>query len=300
MTLNATARQCANVEKTVCLATLAASVAFSAGAHEEPAKLPTYASVRVETSVKAGPPPATDRPRPEDYFQLAGAADKKLCGEVLDAFNQPGGYSGQDGARWLLDNSRQIPFASMDTQAAPGAQYVFPDLEYALVDVNADGDDEHVYRLNRVVHSMWIQRLMIVPDELRRHPELLASHSERCKKVEPRADCESASTSISYAVMARVPERLANEWMFTKQGVLSWATGDEASEQLIFVNRNQARRNIASESDAYWSLYLLPSAVVAVAAPILDFAPPELLVFTPDEHRIGVLQCVVMPVAWHK
>jgi hypothetical protein len=67
--------------------------------------------VRVETSVKAGPPPATDRPRPENFFQLAGAADKKLCGEVPDAFNQRAGS------------------------------------------------------LNRVVHSMRIQRLMIVPDE---------------------------------------------------------------------------------------------------------------------------------------
>ena len=285
---------------TVCLATLAASVAFSAAANEQPEKLPTYASVRVETSVKAGPPPATDRPRPENYFQLAGAADKKLCGEVLDAFNQPGGFSGQDGARWLLDNSRQIPFASMDPQAAPGTQYVFPDLEYARVDVNADGDDEHVYRLNRVVHSMWIQRLMIVPDELQRHPELLASHVERCKKIDPRADCESARTSIQYAVMARVPDRLANEWMFSKQGVLSWVTGDEASEQLVSAGRSQSRRNVASASDAYWSLYSLPSAVVAVAAPILDFAPPELLVFTPSPQHIGVLQCVVMPVAWHK
>jgi hypothetical protein len=295
------------MKRTVCLATLAVSVALSAGARgqaaassEQPAKLPTYASVRVETSVKAGPRPATDRPRPENYFQLAGAADKKLCGEVLDAFNQPGGYSGQDGTRWLLDNPRQVPFASLDPKAAPGTQYVFPDLEYARVDVNADGHDEHVYRLNTVLHSMWIQRLMVVPEELQRHPELLASHSERCKKIEPRADCESVSTSIRYAVSARVPEKLANEWMFTKQGVLSWVTGDEASEQLVFASRNQARRNVASASSAYWSLYSLPSGAVAVAAPILEFAPPELLVFKPSQHHIGILQCVVMPVEWHK
>jgi hypothetical protein len=261
--------------------------------------LPSYASVRVEVRVKAGPPLPTDRPRGENFFQLAGAADAKLCGEVLDAFNEPGRFSGQDGARWLLDNSRQIPFASLDPQAAPATQYVFPDIEHARVDVNADGDDEHVYRLNSVVRSMWIQDLMIVPDELQRHPELLASYSELCKKTEPREDCESAGTSIRYAVMAQVPERLPNEWMFTKQGALNQATRDAASRQLIFVSRNQARRNVARASNAYWSLYSLPSAVVAVAAPIFDFAPPELLVFKPDEQRIGVLQCVVMPVAWH-
>lgn len=295
------------MKRTVCLAMLAVSAVFSAGARgqiaapsDQPEKLPTYASVRVDVSVKAGPPPSKDGPRPANYFQLAGAADKKLCGEVLDAFNQPGSFSGDDGTRWLLDNPRQIPFASLDPQAAPGTQYVFPDLEYARVDVNGDGAGEHVYRLNRVVHSMWIQRLMIVPDELQRHPELLASHVERCKKMEPRADCESARTSIVYAAMAGVPERLANEWMFSKQGALNQVAADEASRRLIYVSRNQARRNVATESDAYWSLYSLPSAVVAVAAPIFDFAPPELLVFTPDQHRGGVLRCVVMPAAWHK
>lgn len=287
------------MKRKVCVATLAL-VAFSAGAQEQSAKLPTYASVRVETSVKAGPPPSAERPRPENYFQLAGAADEKLCGEVLDAFNQPGSYIGQDGARWLLDNPRQIPFASLDPKAAPGAQYVFPDLEYARVDVNADGDDEHVYRLNRVVHSMWIQRLMIVPDELQRHPELLASHSQRCKKIAPRADCESARTSIVYAAMAGVPERPENEWMFSKQGALNLVTRDEASRQLIYVSRNQARRNVPTESDAYLSLYSLPSAVVAVAVPIFDFAPPELLVFVPSQRMVGNLHCILMPKAWHK
>lgn len=294
------------MKRTVSLVTLAV-LAVCSGAHaqvapssEQPAKLPTYASVRVEVSVKAGPPPSRDRPRPKNYFQLAGAADEKLCGEVLDAFNQPGGFSGQDGARWLLDNPRQIPFASLDPQAAPGTQYFFPDLEYASADINGDGHDEHIYRLNSVVHSMWIQRLMIVPDELQRHPELLASHVERCKKMEPREDCESPSASIRYAAMAGVPEKPANEWMFSKQGALNWVTGDEASRQLIHVSRNGLRRNVATQSSAYLSLYSLPSAVVAVAAPIFEFAPPELLVFTPSPQHIGVLQCVVMPVAWHK
>jgi hypothetical protein len=274
-----------------------ASAATAASGEAAP---PTYASVRVEVSVKQGPPPAKDRRRPENFFQLAGAADAKLCGDVLKAFNEPGRYSGEDGTRWLLDNSHQIDFSSIDPQAKPGTQYVFPDLEHASVDVDADGKAEHVYRLNSVVHSMWIQRLMIVPDELQRHPELLASHVERCKEMEPRADCESASTSIRYAVMAGVPERLKNEWMFSKQGALNQVTRDQASRQLIYVSRNQARRNVAMESNAYLSLYSLPTAVVVVAAPIFEFAPPELLVFTPHEHRIGVLQCVVMPVAWHK
>lgn len=88
--------------------------------------------------------------------------------------------------------------------------------------------------------------------------------------------------------------------MFSKQGALSLVTRDEASRQLIYVSRNQARRNVATESNAYLSLYSLPSAVVAVAAPIFDFAPPELLVFVPSRRMAGNLRCILMPRVWHK
>jgi hypothetical protein len=40
--------------------------------------------------------------------------------------------------------------------------------------------------------------------------------------------------------------------------------------------------------------------VVIVAAPILDFSPPELLVFLPKKDRAGDLQCILMPIAWHR
>jgi hypothetical protein len=39
------------------------------------------------------------------------------------------------------------------------------------------------------------------------------------------------SKSIRYAATARVPDKLADEWMFSKQGVLSWATADKTSER---------------------------------------------------------------------
>lgn len=284
--------------KLLCL--VACFIAAVATAASGESGLPTYASVRAEANVKRGPPPAKDRKRPENFFQLAGAADARLCGDVLKAFNERGRYSGEDGTRWLLDNSHQIDFSSIDSRATPGTQYVFPDVEHASVDVDADGKAEHVYRLNSVLHSLWIQRLMIVSDDLQRQPELLAAQAERCKRIEPRADCDSVHTMIRYAVAARVPERPADEWLFSKQNVLSWVTADEASERLIFIDRNQAKRNLPSQSDAYWSLYALAAGVVAVAAPLHDFAPPELLVFAPSQQRVGTLQCILMPVAWHK
>lgn len=276
----------------------AESVQPASGQEDKP---PTYASIRTEVTIEAGPAPNIDRPRPQDYFQLAGAARPQLCAEVLEAFNEPGRFADSgDGMRWLLDNSHQIDFASLNPDSPPGTQYVFPDLEYARVDIDADGADEHVYRLNSVLHSNWIQKIMIVPDELQQHPELMTKHAEECQRIDPRAGCSSVDTMIRFAVRATVPKRLANEWQFTRQGPW-WATGDAASSELIYATRNQLRRNIGSSSNAYWSLYKVKSGVVAVGAPLFfDFAPPELLVFVPSRERPGDLQCVLMPRAWHK
>lgn len=236
----------------------------------------TYASVRTEVSVELGQSPATDLPRPANYFQLAGAADPQLCDDVLKAFNEPGRFHGEDTNRWLLDNSRHIDFASLNPQAAPGTQYVFPDLEYARIDVDGDGNDEHVYRSNNVLGSQWVQRLMIVPDQLQQE-------------------------SIVSAMRARVPDRLANEWMFTKNSVLSWVTSDKASHELIYISRNQLRRNLGDTSSTYWALYEVSSRVLAVAAPPpFSFAPPEFLVFVPSKERNGDLKCVLMPRAWRR
>jgi hypothetical protein len=158
-----------------------------------------------------------------------------------------------------------------------------------------------VYRLNRVVRSQWIQRLMIVPDELQKQPQLLAPYSEQCEKMEPRADCAAPYTAIRYALMATVPERLANEWPFTQQGPWAWLTHDDASQALIYASRNQLNRNIGDASSANWSLYRVASGVVAVAAPLFfDFAAPELLVFVPSKRDAGNLRCILMPKVWHK
>jgi len=274
----------------------ACAVAQSVPPAETP--LPTYATVRSDVTVKKSAALSTEAPRPAGFFQLAGAVDQRLCRGVVAALNEGGRYHGGDSTRWLLDSSHQIEFNSLDPKSAAGTQYVFPDLEYTHVDIDADGSEEHVYRLNSVLSSQWSQRLMIVPEELQAHPELLTSHAQRCTQVDPTAGCDTVATKIRYALTARVPDRLANEWQFTRVGILYWTTADVASNSLIFISRNQARRNVGSSSGAYWSLYKIESAVVAVAAPFEQFAPPELLVFSPSRARNGILQCVVMPVAW--
>lgn len=267
-------------------------------------ELPRYADVRTDVEVKNIEKIEWQSPRPENFYQLAGARDHQLCGKVLAAFNERGQYSGEgDRVRWLLDNSHQVEFQRLPS-AVPyydrpdSALYVFPGLEYARVDIDGDGDDEHVYRLNAVLSSQWHQRLMIVPDELQSHPELLAAPTELCQKGKPREGCDHPTTRIRHAVTARAPDRLPNEWAFTSRNIWSATTRDADSRRLIYRSRNQMQRNIGSASSAYWSLYALDGAVVAVAAPIHAFAPPELLVFVPDQHVTGSLQCVLMPVAW--
>lgn len=268
---------------------------FGGAARSE--ELPSYASVRTDVSIQPSARAATDQPRPKGFFQLAGTVNSQLCSQTLEAFNEAGQYRGDDTTRWLLDSPRQIVFGGLTLPSEPGS---LPSLEHARTDLNADGTNEHVYRLNSVVKSQLRQRLMIVPEELHRSPWLVARYSAECNRVNPDAGCGSIMTLIEFGITARLRDRLASEWQFTKNDAMRAAIGDDDSRELIYLSRNKLRRNLGDVS-AYWSLYQIKSAVVAVAAPapVLDFAPPELLVFAPSATQSGVLQCVLMPVAWH-
>ncbi|MBM0107772.1 hypothetical protein JM946_23755 [Steroidobacter sp. S1-65] len=261
----------------------------------------TYAAIRQEVEVLPLSEDPRVKPRAASFFQLAGAADEQLCNEVLQTFNEPGRYSGDNGARWLLNNSQEIELRSMSAQgAAEGAAVsVFLGLDYVNVDIDADGNDEHVYRLTSVLSSQEHQRLMIVGEQLQRRPELLNGQARRCSQIDPSGSCDSINTMIRYALTARTPDRIAGEWAFTRQDIWRSTTADRDSRRLIFIGRNQPKRNIGSATGAYWSLYRIRSRVLAVAAPNQDFAPPELMVFAPEQRRNGILQCVLMPVAWH-
>ena len=274
---------------------------------QAPSDIPTYADVRTPVTVQRGPRIAPwNGPRPADFYQLAGAADPELCAKTLAAFNEPGTYRSDDHMQWLLDNSHAVEFRSLmsgtaGSKAPSSAPYVFPGLEYASVDLDADGKDEHVYRLNAVLSSQWHQELMIVPDRLQNHPELLGPYGQECTRVYPSDACDSMQSRIRYALTARVPERLPNEWAFTRAGALNRVAEDTVSRRLIFPQSlKRAERNVANASSSYWSLYRIASAVVVVAAPASVFAAPELMVFAPGRETAGALRCVIMPVAWHK
>lgn len=274
-------------------------VAAAVSAQDRP--MLTYAAIRKEVEVLPLSEDPRVNPRAANFFQLAGAADEQLCNEVLRTFNEPGRYAGDNGARWLLNNSQELEFRSMsEAGAAEGAAVsVFIGLGYVNVDIDADGNDEHVYRLTSVLSSQEHQRLLIVGEQLQRRPELLNAQAKRCARMDPSGSCDSINTMIRYALTARTPDRISNEWLFTRQDIWRSATEDGDSRRLIFIGRNQPKRNIGSATGAYWSLYRIGSRVLAVAAPNQDFAPPELMVFAPEQQRNGVLQCVLMPVAWH-
>jgi uncharacterized protein len=231
---------------------------------------PGYGDIRIEVPVRKAARVSTSAPRPANFYQLAGNAGGQACHDSLAVLNRPGTYSGDDVTRWLLDSPQQIEFRSLEAGAAP---YVFPGLEYASVDINTDGRAEHVYRLNSVLRGQRHQDLMVVPYPLQNPPELLS---------------------------ARVPDQGPDEWAFTRNDIWAHITDDTLSQRLIFPHDpDRVERNVGLSNGVYWSLYQKYSSVIAVSAPIHDFATPELLVFAPREQQSGVLLCVIMPVAWH-
>lgn len=259
---------------------------------------PTYGDIRVEVPVRKIPPISTATPRPANFYQLAGNAGGQACHDSLAVLNRAGSYSGDDLARWLLDSPQQVEFRSLE---AGGETYTFPGLEYASADLDNDGHVEHVYRLNKIMRSQWHQKLMVVPYPLQNRPERLVPYGEECLRIEPSADCDSTSTRIRYALTAPVPDKLSDEWAFTRNDVWPHILDDTASQRLVFPHdRKRAERNVGSTNGVYWNLYHKYSTVIAVSAPIHNFATPELLVFAPREKQSGVLMCVIVPVAWDK
>jgi hypothetical protein len=275
--------------------------------------VPTYADIRSEVVVQR----TSNRyffqePRPANYFQLAGAADPELCAATLTAFNEPGVVAfshasmghfphfekRHDSVRWLLENSRHVKFESL---VPDRESYSFPGLDYASIDLDGDDKPEHLYRRNSVLSSNFIQDLMIVAEPLQDRLELLKNNYEaECRRITPDNTCDAMTTLISYAMKAS-PVRLPDEWDFDRSPI-SRALEDPASSALIQVrvdNRYKRVRNVGG-GENYWSAYRIGSRVVVVSAPILDFAPPELLVFLPKKDRAGDLKCILMPIAWHR
>jgi uncharacterized protein YecT (DUF1311 family) len=259
---------------------------------------PGYGDIRIEVPVRKAAQVSTSTPRPANFYQLAGNAGGQACHDSLAVLNRPGAYSGDDVARWLLDSPDQVEFRSLEAGAAT---YAFPGLEYASVDINSDGQAEHVYRLNSVLRSQWHQDLMVMPYPLQNHPERLAPYGRECLRIDPAAGCDSTNARIRFALTARASDKLSDEWVFSRNDIWSHITDDTASQRLLFPHDvNRIERNVGLSNAVYWSLYHKYSSVIAVSAPIHDFATPELLVFAPREKQSGVLLCVIMPVAWHE
>ena len=271
-------------------------------------KIMTYAEIRKEVAVKKlTKKPDWDKPRPANFFQLAGSANTDLCEATLAAFNERGEKplqyhwlsSGVDEVHWLLGNSHEVRFQSLE----PGKPlYSFTGLEYARVDLDGDGMPEHVYRRNIVLGSYLMQELLIASDPLQERIDLLKKYEAECQRINPRDSCGEKNNQISYAFSASYPEKLSVEWAFTRMGAISHTLQDKASQGLtrVRVDKHYEDTRNVGHSNVYWSLYDIESTVVVVSAPILDFSPPELFVFLPSKDQPGILQCILMPKAWHK
>jgi len=266
----------------------------------------SYASIREDVEVKSESIRnfSMQAVRPANSYQLAGAANKELCDEVLDAFNEQGVYQGPDSMFWALNNSRIVEWQPLDIKyddlgGYPARSFGLG-LEYTSVDIDGDGSEEYVYRVGSVVHSMYYQRISIFDFRLQDNVEKLAPFRSECEHVNP-IDCDKISSQIISAISARYPDRIKDEWESTKSNMVSKATSDDLSRKLISpLDKNRAERNIGDGSNAYWNFYRVKSGSVAVVAPTTNFSPKEFLVFSPRRDRPGDLQCVLMPVIWRK
>lgn len=266
----------------------------------------SYASIRRNVQIK------TDSVRhrsmrgvrPANSYQLAGAANKELCDEVLAAFNEQGTYQGPDEMFWVLDNSKMIEWQSIEIKHSDlGEGYQQRSfgigLEYAAVDIDGDGDSEYVYRLGRVLSSHYFQSISIYDVKLQDSIEKLAPYTAVCEDVNPKVGCEKTVSKIVFA-MSRGTPRLKDEWGSTSIDMLGSATDDIRSRKLIFtLDGRRFVRNVPFVTNAYWNIYRVKKGAVAVVVSDADFAPPEFLIFAPSKEHSGDLQCVIMPMAWN-
>jgi hypothetical protein len=243
----------------------------------------------------------TINPRPKGFFQLAGAHNKKLCAEVLEAFNEPdprlldGGDDRKDlhfdwTSDWLSNNSRTVPFTELEN-SGPIALWAYPSrktFECAMLDIDGDGREEYLYR-----YIYW--RGGSISQEI-----AIMDHTEDAPHC--RSDLPWEAVSKYHHNMTDFPRgrSLPEEWFVTKNDPVGSVTSDKRSREMITSpkDRNEIIRNVWSSS-VFWNFYRMPSGVVMVSIPLHNSAPPELLVFTPARDAVR-LQCILMPVIWRK
>jgi hypothetical protein len=243
----------------------------------------------------------TINPRPKGFFQLAGAHNKKLCAEVLEAFNEPdprlldGGDDRKDlhfdwTSDWLSNNSRIVPFTEVESSAliAPRSYPNRKMFECAMLDIDGDGREEHLYRQTTRLSSHIIQGVAIMDHTADAPP---------CRSDTPWEAVSKYTASMLNPPVRNPPE----EWFVTKSHPVDSVTSDKRSKEMITSpkDRNKIIRNVGNLYSLFWNFYRTSSGVVMVSIPEFNNAPPELLVFTPTRDAVR-LQCILMPVIWRK
>ena len=262
-----------------------------------------YSDVRKNVEVTAGLLPALGSldGRPEKFYQSAGSVNAEVCNDMLMSLNKSKNRAETDFAGWLSESEERVEFSALENSGGlPSWTGREKEVEFAAIDIDQDGEVEYVYRRTGIVSNQTYQRLMIVDTPLHISPKVLEAYRSRCVTwMSSSEKCDSASDLISYLMNESPRHRLAFEWESTKQNSLSRVIGDEKSRSIIFHSGgNLAVRNVGTSTSVHWELYQLKTKVVMVSIPMSSFAPPELLVFTPEKYKAGQLQCVLMPVSW--
>jgi hypothetical protein len=232
--------------------------------------------------------------RPKGFFQLAGAHDKKLCAEVLEAFNEPdsrilgvGGDKNDWSSEWLSNNSKIVPFTGVEKSGVVLGTKNSKQFECATLDIDGDGREEYLYR-----YTTWLSSRIYQEVEIMDH----TADALSCRSDLPREFVSKYLENMFSLSKDRLPE----EWEVTQGAPLFSVTADKRSEEMITSpkDRNEIIRNVGNHYSVFWNFYRVPSGVVMVSIPELNRAPPELMVFAPARDAVR-LQCIIMPVIWY-
>jgi hypothetical protein len=245
----------------------------------------------------------TVNPRPKGFFQLAGAHNKKLCAEVLKAFNEPDPRHLDDGdnrkdmhfdfdSDWLSNNSRIVSFTELENSGAiaPWSLVINRKMfECAMLDIDGDDREEYLYRYTTWLGGRITQDVMIMDH---------TANAPHC-----RSDLPWEAVSKYHHNMMMLPHErsLPEEWFVTKSFPIESVVSDKRSREMITSPKdcNEIIRNVEGHNSVFWNFHRMPSGVVMVSVPDRNLAPPELLVFTPARDAVR-LQCILMPVIWRK
>ena len=230
--------------------------------------------------------------RPAGNFVLIGGKNNPMCKEVLEVFNEEGkckldfGYPKtanikpeedcRDQIYWYLNNSGFNEWTNIDVREDRFQSYKNDNiyalgLQYAELDIDMDGKNEHVYRQSGILSSAYTQKIRIFDnrqDELKN----LSTHKSE------------------------------DEWLSTKnyKNSLYNIINDKASWDILYPKDaiRLSRKVDFSHDNSFKYIYKIKNNTILIQVPQSFSGSTELLVFSLHKNEDIKLECILMPQEW--